>query len=49
MGALVGQLLGRQQAARAQFAVIFGAFDGAETHRLFQRLFAPKGRESGGA
>jgi CHAD domain-containing protein len=44
MGALVGQMLDRQQQARARFAEIFGAFDRKENRALLQQLFAPKGK-----
>lgn len=40
MGVLVGDLLVRQQQARAHFAEIFSAFDGEDNHALFKRLFA---------
>jgi len=41
MGVLVGDLLDRQQQARAHFAEIFTAFDSEENQGLFKHLFAP--------
>jgi hypothetical protein len=41
MGVLVGDLLNRQQQARAHFAEIFTAFDDAKNRDAFKGLFAP--------
>jgi CHAD domain-containing protein len=47
MGVLVGDLLKRQQHARAEFAAIFSGFDGKRNRVLFERSFAP-GKTKGG-
>jgi CHAD domain-containing protein len=40
IGALIGNLLARQQAARAAFGEVFEGFLGEEHHRTFRALFA---------
>jgi len=49
MGVLVGDLLDRQQQARAHFAEIFSDFDRDENHDLFKRLFAASKKGGKGA
>lgn len=46
IGALVADLLRRQQAAHERFAACFAAFDSAENRRRYSRLFKAKAKEA---